>query len=114
MQTRIDLLDESYEYSDAIISTMHEPMLVLGKDLRVKSANKAFYQKFEVAEEETVGVLLYDLGNKQWNIPALRELLEDIIPKNSQFLNYEVKHTFLNLGGKIMSLNASRIIQKAP
>ena len=113
MQTRIDLLNESYEYSDAIISTMHEPMLVLGKDLRVKSANKAFYQKFEVAEEETVGVLLYDLGNKQWNIPALRELLEDIIPKNSQFLNYEVKHTFLNLGEKIMSLNASRIIQKA-
>ncbi|MBK7696777.1 MAG: PAS domain-containing protein [Saprospiraceae bacterium] len=113
MQTRIDLLNESYEYSDAIISTMHEPMLVLGKDLRVKSANKAFYKKFGVAEEETVGVLLYDLGNKQWNIPALRELLEDIIPKNSQFLNYEVKHTFLNLGEKIMSLNASRIIQKA-
>ncbi|MGZ5220683.1 MAG: ATP-binding protein, partial [Chitinophagaceae bacterium] len=90
----------------------HEPMLVLGKDLRVKSANKAFYEKFGVTEEQTVGVLLYDLGNKQWNIPALRKLLEDIIPKNSHFYNYEVKHTFLNLGEKIMSLNASRIIQK--
>src|SRR5690606_38010566 len=54
-----------------------------------------------------------DLGNKQWNIPALRELLEDIIPKNSHFYNYEVKHTFLNLGEKIMSLNASRVIQNA-
>ncbi len=112
LQTRIDLLNESYEYSDAIVSTMHEPMLVLGKDLRVKSANKAFYKKFNVTEEQTEGMLLYDLGNKQWNIPALRELLEDIIPKNSHFYNYEVKHTFVNLGEKIMSLNASRIIQK--
>ncbi len=112
LQTRNDLLNESYEYSEAIISTMHEPMLVLGKDLRVKSANKAFYKKFGVTEQQTEGVLLYNLGNKQWNIPALRKLLEDIIPKNSQFLNYEVKHTFLHLGEKIMSLNASRIIQK--
>jgi two-component system CheB/CheR fusion protein len=112
LQTRNDLLNESYEYSNAIVSTMHEPMLVLGKDLRVKSANNAFYKKFGVTEEQTIGVLLYDLGNKQWNIPALRELLEDIIPKNSQFYNYEVKHTFLNLGEKIMALNASRVIQK--
>ncbi len=112
LQTRNDLLTESYEFSEAIVATMHEPMLVLGNDLRVKSANKAFYEKFGVTENQTLGELLYDLGNKQWNIPALRELLEDIIPKNSQFYNYEVKHTFLNLGEKIMSLNASRIIQK--
>jgi two-component system, chemotaxis family, CheB/CheR fusion protein len=112
LQTRNDLLSESYEYSNAIVSTMHEPMLVLGKDLRVKSANKAFYKNFGVTEEQTEGVLLYDLGNKQWNIPALQELLEDIIPKNAQFYNYEVKHTFLNIGEKIMSLNASRVIQK--
>lgn len=113
LQTRNELLNESYEYSNAIVSTMHEPMLVLGKDLRVKSANKAFYEKFGVTENQTEGVLLYNLGNKQWNIPALKELLEDIIPKNSRFHNYEVQHTFLNLGEKIMSLNASRVIQKA-
>jgi two-component system CheB/CheR fusion protein len=113
LQTRNDLLHESYEYSNAIVSTMHEPMLVLGKDLRVKSANQAFYDKFGVSEEQTEGVLLYNLGNNQWNIPALRELLEDIIPKNSKFYNYEVKHTFLNLGEKIMSLNARRVIQNA-
>jgi two-component system, chemotaxis family, CheB/CheR fusion protein len=112
LQTRNDLLNESYEYSEAIINTMHEPMLVLGNDLRVKSANKVFYKKFGVSEEQTEGELLYNLGNKQWDIPALRELLEDIIPKNTHFYNYEVKHTFLNLGEKIMSLNASRIIQK--
>jgi two-component system CheB/CheR fusion protein len=112
LQTRNDLLSESYEYSSAIIATMHEPMLVLGNDLRVRSANKAFYKIFGVSEQQTEGVLLYDLGNKQWNIPALRKLLEDIIPKNAQFYNYEVKHTFLNIGQKIMSLNASRVIQK--
>jgi two-component system, chemotaxis family, CheB/CheR fusion protein len=112
LQTRNDLLNESYEYSEAIVNTMHEPMLVLGKDLRVKSANKSFYKKFAVSEEQTEGSLLYDLGNKQWDIPALRELLEEIIPNNSQLYNYEVKHTFLHLGEKIMSLNANRIIQK--
>lgn len=112
LQTRNDLLSESYEYSNAIVSTMHEPMLVLAKDLRVKSANKAFYEKFGVTEEQTEGVLLYDLGNKQWDIPALRELLEDIIPRRSHFSNYEVKHTFIGIGEKIMSLNASRVIQK--
>lgn len=112
LQTRNDLLTESYEYSNAIVATMHEPMLVLGNDLRVKSANKAFYQSFGVTEAQTEGVLLYDLGNKQWNIPALRKLLEDIIPNNAQFYNYEVTHTFLNIGEKIMSLNASRVIQK--
>ncbi|GGD83352.1 chemotaxis protein CheB [Planktosalinus lacus] len=112
LQTRIDLLNESYEYSNAIVSTMHDPLLVLGKDLRVKSANKAFYDTFDVAEKDTEGVLLYELGNKQWNIPALRKLLEDIVPKNTQFFDYEVKHTFLDIGEKIMSLNASRIVQK--
>ncbi len=113
LQTRNELLNESYEYSEAIVNTMHEPMLVLGNDLRVKSANKSFYKKFGVSDKQTEGVLLYDLGNKQWDIPVLRNLLEDIIPKNAHFEDYEVKHTFLHLGEKIMSLNASRIIQKA-
>lgn len=112
LQTRNDLLNESYEYSNAIVATMHEPMLVLGNDLRVRSANKVFYKNFGVNEQQTEGEMLYDLGNKQWDIPALRKLLEDIIPKNSTFYNYEVKHTFLNIGEKIMSLNASRVIQK--
>lgn len=112
LQTRNELLNESYEYSEAIVNTMHDPMLVLKKDLRVKSANTAFYEKFETTEEETEGKLLYDLGNKQWDIPELRELLEDIIPENTQFFNFEVKHTFLDLGEKIMSLNASRIVQE--
>jgi len=113
LHSRNDLLNESYEYSEAIVSTMNEPMLVLGKDLRVKSANKPFYTTFDVTEEQTKGKLLYDLGNKQWNIPKLREMLDDIFTKDAQLFNYEVKHTFLHLGEKIMSLNASRIIQEA-
>lgn len=112
LQTRNDLLNESYDYSEAVIDTMHDPMVVLDKNLRVKSASKIFYKKFKVSEEETEGMLLYDLGNKQWNIPRLRELLEDILPKNSHFNDFEITHTFPAIGEKIMLLNASRIIQK--
>ena len=112
LQTRNDLLNESYDFSEAVIATMHNPMVVLDKNLRVKSASKIFYNTFKVNEEETEGVLLYDLGNKQWNFPRLRELLEDILPKNSYFYDFEIAHNFPVIGEKIMLLNASRIIQK--
>lgn len=112
LQTRNDLLHESYDYSEAIIATIHEPMAILDKDLRVKSANKAFYKNFKVKEKETVGELLYDVGNKEWNIPRLRVLLEEIITKNKHFSNFEVVHTFPVIGEKIMLLNANRIVQK--
>lgn len=112
LQTRNDLLNEAYEYSEAVFATIHEPMIVLDKNLRVKSANKTFYKIFNVNEEETEGMLLYDLGNKQWNIPRLRELLEDILPRNTHFHDFEITHTFPFIGEKTMLLNASRIIQK--
>jgi len=112
LQTRNELLHESYEYAEAIIATINEPLLILDQRLCIKSANKAFYNKFKVREEETVGVLLYDLGNKQWNIPCLRELLEEIIPKNAFFNDFELTHDFPGIGEKIMLLNASRIAQK--
>jgi len=112
LQTRNELLHESYEYAEAIIATINEPILILNHKLCIKSANKSFYHKFKVTEAETEGVLLYDLGNKQWDIPRLRELLEDIIPKNTYFHNFELSHNFPVIGEKIMLLNASRIIQK--
>jgi two-component system CheB/CheR fusion protein len=112
LQTRNDLLNESYDYSEAIITTIHEPMIILDKELRVRSANKAFYTTFKVTPDETERTLLYDLGNKQWDIPKLRQLLEEIIPKNAHFLDFEVTHTFPWAGEKIMSLNARRIVQK--
>jgi len=111
-QTRNDLLNEAYGYSEAVFATIHEPMLVLDKHLRVKSANKTFYKIFNVKEEETEGLLLFDLGNKQWNIPRLRELLEDLLPKNTHFHDFEITHTFPLIGEKTMLLNARCIIQK--
>ena len=112
LQTRNDLLHESYAYAEAIIATISEPILVLDKKLCIKSANNSFYKKFKVRREETEGVPLYELGNRQWDFPRLRELLETIIPKNSFFQDFELTHDFPLIGEKVMLLNASRIIQE--
>lgn len=112
LQTRNDLLNEAYDYAEALLSTLHEPMMVLDKNLRVKSANNIFYKIFNANEEETVGMLLYDLGNKQWDIPRLRELLEDILQKNTHSHNFEITSVFPSIGEKTLLLNARRIIQK--
>ena len=100
LQARNDLLNQSYDYSEAIIATMPNPMLILDKSLRVKSASKIFYEKFKVNEAETEGVFLYDLGNRQWNIPYLRDRIEDILTKNSHFYDFEITHTFPLIGRK--------------
>ena len=107
-----DLLKESYNYSQTIIATIHEPMVVLDGNFYVKSANKSFYKKFNVGKEDTEGKTLFELGNKQWDIPKLHELLEILLSKNSSFENFEVIHSFPGMGEKVMVLNASRIIQK--
>jgi len=102
----------SQEYSESIINTVREPLIALDQDLRVVSVSRSFYEVFKVNPEETVGQLIYDLGNKQWNIPKLRELLETILPKKATFDNYEVEHDFATIGKRIMLLNA-RQIQRA-
>lgn len=109
--TRNDLLAAAHEYSDAIIATIREAVIVLDGRMRVKSANRSFYNTFKLREEETEGRLIYEIGDWQWNIPRLRELLENILPKNSQFHGFEVKHTFRGIGEKIMVLNARKIVQ---
>jgi two-component system CheB/CheR fusion protein len=101
--------DAAREYSESIINTIREPMIVLDQDLRVVSVSRSFYEFFKVNPEETVGQLIYDLGNKQWNIPKLRELLETILPKKATFDNYEVEHNFATIGRRIMLLNARQI-----
>jgi two-component system cell cycle sensor histidine kinase PleC len=100
------------EYSESIINTVREPLIVLDQYLRVVTVSRSFYEVFKVNPEETVGQLIYDLGNKQWNIPKLRELLETILPKKAAFDNYEVEHDFATIGRRIMLLNA-RQIQRA-
>ncbi len=100
---------EAREYAESIVETVREPLLVLDADLRIVSANKSFYRNFKVTPKKTLGRLIYDLGNRQWNIPALRKLLENILPNNTSFENYEVEHDFPLIGRRIMLLNARRI-----
>jgi two-component system CheB/CheR fusion protein len=99
-------------YAESIVTNIREPLLVLDKYLRVKTANKSFYTTFRVNEQETEGVLIYDLGNKQWNIPELRTLLEKILPEKSIFNDFEVTHSFPVIGELIMLLNAREVINK--
>jgi two-component system CheB/CheR fusion protein len=110
LHARILQVEEMHNYTEAILDTVHDPMLILDKHICIKSANKSFCKEFRVAEENILGLSLYKLGNKEWNIPQLRELLEDIIPKNNHFHDFEVETTFSSIGHKIMVLNAHRIV----
>jgi len=99
----------SREFAESIIDTVREPLIALDKDLRVVSASRSFYQVFKVKPAETLGQHIYDLGNKQWDIPQLRELLETILPQKTSFDDYEVEHNFSTIGRRIMLLNARQI-----
>jgi PAS domain S-box-containing protein len=102
-------IQDALEYTKSIINTVPDPLIILYEDLRVALANNYFYQAFKVKPGETEGQHIYDLGNRQWDIPKLRELLEDILPKTKSFDNFEVEHDFRDIGKRIMLLNASRI-----
>jgi two-component system CheB/CheR fusion protein len=104
------LSQEAREYSEAIVETVREPLLVLDAGLHIKSANKAFYKTFMVTPEETLDSSIFDLGNGQWNIPQLRVLLEEILPNNRLFTDFNVDHAFPNIGYKKMLVNARRIV----
>jgi diguanylate cyclase (GGDEF)-like protein/PAS domain S-box-containing protein len=97
-------------YAESIVSTIREPLLVLGTDLRVISANPSFYKMFRVTPEETNGQFVYELGNRQWDIPKLRELLEEILHKSSFFDDFEVENEFPVIGRRTMLLNARKIL----
>jgi len=105
--------EEARQYAESIVATVREPLLVLDADLRVVSANRSFYQTFQVTAEETRGQLLYNLGNRQWDIPLLRELLEELLPKNATFEDFSVENDFPAIGRKTMLLNARRIYKEA-
>ncbi|MGA2262546.1 MAG: sigma 54-interacting transcriptional regulator, partial [Acidobacteriota bacterium] len=105
--------EKAQEYTESIVETIREPLIVLTPDLKVISANRYFYETFQVAPEETEGRFIFDVGNQQWDIPALRELLEEIIPQNTHFNNFEVDHAFPRIGRKRVLLNARRIYWKS-
>jgi PAS domain S-box-containing protein len=102
------LIEAARGFAESIVSTVREPLLVLNADLHVRSANRSFYETFQVDPTETEGRFVYDLGDGQWDIPALRTLLEEIIPRNSTFDDFEVEHDFETIGRKTMLLNARR------
>jgi PAS domain S-box-containing protein len=105
----VQQLQEALEYYENIVSTIREPILVLDSGLRIESANQSFYRVFSTSREQTEGRLIYELDEGNWNIPKLRELLENILPRNTSFEDFEVKHEFPRLGQRIMLLNARRI-----
>jgi len=105
----VQQLQDALDYSENIIATIREPLIVLDADLRIITANAAFYQKFSVSPGETQGKHIYELSNGIWNIPELRELLEEILPKNNSFDNFEISPELPGLGRLIMLLNARRI-----
>jgi two-component system CheB/CheR fusion protein len=104
--------DEARTYAEGVVNTVREPLLILDGDLRVVSANSSFLKTFRVRREETAGSLVFELGNHQWDIPKLRELLETILPRSSEFNDFTVEHDFPTIGRKKMLLNARRIYQE--
>ena len=106
---RDPLAEDIETYAQDIVDTVREPLLMLDTTLRVRSANRAFYQAFQVSAEETENRLIYELGNGQWDIPALRTLLEDVIPTSSVFNDFELEHTFPIIGRRVMLLNGRKL-----
>ncbi|MBU1367931.1 MAG: PAS domain S-box protein, partial [Bacteroidetes bacterium] len=101
--------DELNKFTEDIIDTVAEPLLAIDKDLRVIKASRSFYKFFKVTAEETIGKPIYELGNHQWDIPKLKELLEEIIPEKNSFDDYEVEHHFSTIGRRVMLLNARQV-----
>jgi PAS domain S-box-containing protein len=105
-------IQDAREYAENIVGTLIEPLVVLNSDLRVLTANHSFYDTFQVTPEDTIGNFIYDLGNRQWDIPKLRVLFEEILPHDTVFNGYEVEHDFLDIGRKIILLNARQIFRE--
>ncbi len=106
---KLSELKTALDYAEAIVATVREPLVVLYPGLKVKTANNSFYKTFKVSKKETEGKQIYDLGNGQWNIPSLKKLLEEILPQKKILKDFEVEHSFKDIGHKIMLLNARKL-----
>jgi len=111
LKRSLEKVQESRDYAEAIVETVREPLVVLDRNLNIKTANRSFYQTFQTLREETEDHLIYEVGDRQWDIPDLKKLLEDILPQNTSFQDFEIEHEFPAIGRKIMRLNARRIFQ---
>lgn len=99
----------SRELADKLIDSVRESLLVLDRDLRVQTANESFFEQFKTTRKETVGRHVYELGDGQWDLPELRALLEEILPKESSFDDFEMDREFQNIGRRVVLLNARRL-----
>jgi two-component system, chemotaxis family, CheB/CheR fusion protein len=106
-----DVATAARDQAQAIVETVRGPLMILDADLRVVSANRAFYETFQVADAETECRSLFDLGNRQWDIPRLRTLLEEILPRDGVVEGFEVEHHFETIGRRLMLLNARRVLR---
>jgi two-component system CheB/CheR fusion protein len=109
LKTIEEKIREARDNAQRIVDTVREPLIILDGDLKVISAGRSFYQTFQVKPEETVGRYFFDLDDRQWNIPRLRELIETVLPKDTSFEDIEVEHDFPVIGHRRMLLNARRI-----
>lgn len=105
----VEFWEESWTYITTVVDVLREPVLILDKNFKVLAANQAFYHLFQVEKADTEGKVIYTLGNGQWDIPALRKLLENILPKNTFFKGFEVEHNFPSIGHRTIVLNARHI-----
>jgi len=106
-------IEDPRALAQAIVDTIREPLLVLDEDLRVMVASRAFYRTFHVAAQETQGQLIYELGNGEWNIPALRALLARVAPEDGVIEAYEIEHSFPVIGQRVMRLNARKVFYES-
>jgi two-component system CheB/CheR fusion protein len=97
-----------------IVQAVREPLLVLDPQLRVLRANRSFMRAFHVEPKNVEGRLIFELGNGEWEIPRLRELLERLLPEKSTFEDFEVEHDFPSIGRRVMLLNARRVERTTP
>ncbi len=105
-------IQDAREYAENIVETVRKPLVVLDCDLRIISANNNFYETFKVTPQVIIGRFIHDIGNRQWNIPSLRLLFENILPNDTVFNGYEVDHDFPGVGRKVILLNARQIYRK--
>ena len=98
-------------YAESIVTTIREPLIILNRNLKVKSANRSFYTNFKTTVEETEGKTIFELGNNQWDIPILRKMLEKILPEKTTIVDFEVAHEFPAIGLRVMLLNATQVLR---
>ncbi len=111
LQRELELTEKARVYAENIVDTVRKPLLVLDAGLRVHSANRSFYQMFQVTPQHTEGKPLYELGNGQWDIPALRPLLAEILPQHTSFQDFEVEEDFPGIGRRTMLLSARKLFR---